>query len=540
MLLRPPRFLAIQVICFAALCVVLLSGFWRYSNPHSTNTYSPAPPRTSKKPSPVINGNAFPEDPDPLDDDDAFQKYETALPVTEATKTLAPTSTVISPAELESTESSQSTESTSTSRPSAVSEAEFYNQFAFPKTHDYVQAVMKPESAKEVHMHCPVLESGRYGHLQAPSVAVDPDRVELKYFFALDLTQCVDLLPRLLGSIIQTIRFLGPSSCALSIVEGASQDGTRDVLEALQPELDHLGIRYILTLDENNSREGDRIGILAQLRNMALAPILDPESIPPDAWYMDDPMPPATQDTTVVFLNDVALCPSDILELLHQRVFQSADMTCAMDWTSSEHRDPSFYDAWVARSIQGDTFFEIYESGDWSHSWDLFWNDRATRERYVKHLPFQVFACWNGGVTFSAGPLLGLTGPGYVNDGVLTGRDREEDGAEERRPEEIRPIAFRSSVPDECFMGEPTLFCKDLWYYGYNRIAVIPTVNLEYSEEASKLVRQRKGDVSQLVAQENVEDTKINWQDQPPEKVKCMPNWQWQSWIAWNDSLPLE
>lgn len=33
----------------------------------------------------------------------------------------------------------------------------------------------------------------------------------------------------------------------------------------------------------------------------------------------------------VAFLNDVAFCAKDVLELLHQQVSQQADMTCGMD-----------------------------------------------------------------------------------------------------------------------------------------------------------------------------------------------------------------
>src|SRR2546421_12147992 len=64
-----------------------------------------------------------------------------------------------------------------------------------------------------------------------------PTRSKPKYFFALDLHECAPLLPRLLGSVIETIRFLGPSNCVLSIVEGRSHDGTYEILHSLSPEL---------------------------------------------------------------------------------------------------------------------------------------------------------------------------------------------------------------------------------------------------------------------------------------------------------------
>lgn len=40
-----------------------------------------------------------------------------------------------------------------------------------------------------------------------------------------------------------------------------------------------------------------------------------------------------------------------VVELIHQRDFQEADMTCAMDWYYPGGRDaPSiFYDVWISR-----------------------------------------------------------------------------------------------------------------------------------------------------------------------------------------------
>jgi len=31
---------------------------------------------------------------------------------------------------------------------------------------------------------------------------------------------------------------------------------------------------------------------------------------------------------------------------------------------------------------------------------------------------------------------------------------------------------------NECYMGEPTLFCKDMWHKGFGRIAVVPTFRI--------------------------------------------------------------
>ncbi|KAI0480345.1 glycosyltransferase family 69 protein [Xylariaceae sp. FL0804] len=201
----------------------------------------------------------------------------------------------------------------------------------------------------------------------------------------------------------------------------------------------------------------------------------------------------------------------------------------------------------VSRSLRGDTFFEIYPSGNWGHAWELFWNDKPVLERYVKGLPFQVFACWNGGVTFSAGPLLGIrpqekeAKTHAESEAAAEAGDVTPAGPSGSRwaGNETEKVRFRVSAPDECFMGEPTLLCKDFWYAGYGRIAVVPTVNFQYTDEAGEKLKQVKGYAAQLVAQENVDDTRIEWQDEPPDTVKCMPTWAEQTWVPWNQSLPL-
>lgn len=317
----------------------------------------------------------------------------------------------------------------------------------------------------------------------------------IQYFFALDLWQCLGLLPRLIGSVVDVVKFLGPEQCALSIVEGPSEDGTGEVLAALRPVLDALTTTYYFKSSNFTSSEGDRIARLAALRNMALQPLLDEE----DRY---------DSNTTVVFLNDVAICQEDILELVHQLRFLRADMTCAMDWTYVG-RDPTFYDVWIARGINGDSFFEIPPDGSWNSAWNLFWNDPEAKARLSAHQPFQVFSCWNGAVAFTAEPIVEKT------------------------------ISFRSPNKGlgECAQGEPQLFCKDMWFHGYGKIATVPAVNLEYSDEQAKKINEAKGYTSEWVSRPGHVDEAISWQLGPPEQVKCMPSWKNQFWQAWNESL---
>ena len=353
----------------------------------------------------------------------------------------------------------------------------------------YLDAILDRKSTRLSNLNCPTINDTRYESLRPTDL---PDS-SIRYFFALNLRQNLPLLPRLIGSIVEVIRFLGPQYCAISIVEGHSSDGTKEVLEALRADFEALGIAYSLQSSLIDPSTGDRIGRLAELRNLALQPLHNASSR-------------ANKDTSILFVNDVAACPDDLLELALQRRNLGADMTCAMDW-SHIARDPTFYDVWIARGINGDSFFEIPEDGSWKAATKLFWNADESRARFYKNRPFQVFACWNGAVALGARPFL----------------------------EDLR---FRApnETAGECFQGEPQLLCKDMWFRGCGKIAVVPTVNLEYSVSHGKIIKAAKGFASYLAAHQNLSDDRIEWQP-PPDKVKCMRNWHEQKWVPWNETL---
>ncbi|KAK3683401.1 cryptococcal mannosyltransferase 1-domain-containing protein [Podospora appendiculata] len=358
----------------------------------------------------------------------------------------------------------------------------------------YIQAIMQPNATHLPRLQCPQSDFSRYDYLKRDDGESDSSRIQ--YLIALDLRECLSLLPRLIGSVVETIRFLGPERCALSIIEGNSPDGTGEVLAALRPELDKLTTTYYFQSSDINPKQGNRIEKLAALRNMAVQPLLD-----------DEEAKKYSPSTTVVFLNDVAICAEDILELAHQRRFLGADMTCAMDWTYVG-RDPTFYDVWIARGMTGDSFFEIPASGSWDSAWNLFWNDPGAHARLAAYRPFQVFSCWNGATAFTAAPLL------------------------------HRQIAFRAAREGECMQGEPQLFCKDLWFHGHGKIAVVPSVSLEYSDEKGRQIKLAKGFTSQWATGLGSDEDKIDWRLEPPAQVKCIPSYEHQFFEAWNKTQP--
>ncbi|KAJ9162216.1 Family 69 glycosyltransferase [Coniochaeta hoffmannii] len=415
-------------------------------------------------------------------------------------------------------EADKPTEATADASPSPTATPKPTKEELTAKARTYIPSILDPNNTSIDRMFCPPINTTRYASLK-PSTS---ERKQ-KYFIALNLRKCVDLLPRLLGSLLETINFLGAEHCAVSIVEGNSDDGTIEVLELLKAEFQRMNVVYHLRSTPLDPSAGDRIQKLAALRAMALTPITgvyipdtypEPKSNDPIPSSSAPPTPISLADgATVLFLNDVAACPDDMLELLHQRALQSADMTCAMDWTHPGP-DPLFYDVWVSRALNGDLFFDIPDDPvTWDHAKDLFWNEPVARSRLAAGVPFQVFACWNGAVTFAAEPVV------------------------------KREVWFRAAKEGECFQGEPQLFCKDLWYKGYGKIAVVPSVNLEYTDEAGRRVKKEKGYVGEWIVneqeQKNGTSLKVPWKLEPPEMVKCMPMFDRQDWMPWNESLPL-
>jgi alpha-1,3-mannosyltransferase len=157
-----------------------------------------------------------------------------------------------------------------------------------------------------------------------------------------------------------------------------------------------------------------------------------------------------------------------------------------------------------------DSFFNIPEDGNWNSAWNLFWNDPKAQELLYAHKPFQVFSCWNGATAFTAQPIL------------------------------EQKVRFRGPIKNECYQGEPKLFCKDMWHWGHGEIAVVPTINLEYSDSAARKIKALRGYVSDWVNKGGDDDDPsllIEWETSPPPLVKCMPSYSDQSWPAWDEAL---
>ncbi|KAJ5825692.1 hypothetical protein N7474_002830 [Penicillium riverlandense] len=341
-------------------------------------------------------------------------------------------------------------------------------------------------------MSCPSEIGSRYKLLRGEAAHGG----QVRYFFALNLHQSQLVLPRLMSSIIEAMRFLGPEHCAISVVEGRSTDGTDDILRALKPQVEAMGAQFFLEHSSLDPKDGhvNRIEALAELRNAALAPL--------KANYgMKNLAGTYSPDAVVIFINDIAMCPEDILELVYQHVNQDSHMTCAFDWIFN---GTSFYDVWVSRSLVGNLFFEIPHDGSWTYNKDLFFDDPYSRKRYEAFRPLQVYSCWGGMVVLDAAPFVAET------------------------------VKFRASREGECYMGEPTLLAKDLFRHGLGKIMAVPSVNVAYNDDEALGTKAKHGYVADHVNMSRslmANEEFVEWQLAPPPMVKCLPNFNQPSWV---------
>ncbi|KAJ5758917.1 hypothetical protein N7520_006073 [Penicillium odoratum] len=347
---------------------------------------------------------------------------------------------------------------------------------------------------------CPGDIGDRYQNLRDTE-----DSNQVRYFFALNLYGAVDALPRLMSSILETVKHLGPSHCAISIVDDGSEDGTWEVLEALTPWLDDLGVQYFLTTSgQSSSLDNGGQKSLADLRNQVLRP-LKAKGVEPRALASA-----YSPDAVVIFLDNVVVCPEDILELVFQHVNQGAQMTCAFDWILD---GSVFYDVWESRSLTGNTFFEIAlaSNGTLIRSDDMFFDDQDSKRRYDMFQPLQVYSCWGGMATLNA--------VSFAED-TIRFRPAEQSDA-------------------DCYTGEPMLLAKDLFNQDLGKILAVPSVNVAYSDNEATKTKQTRGYVRDRVNASKPtldEEEMVQWQQAPPDMIKCLAQSDQLAWTEWTQS----
>lgn len=213
-------------------------------------------------------------------------------------------------------------------------------------------------------------------------------RSDLNYFVAINLINSEEVLPTIINTLLDVITSLGSARFHVSIYENGSQDSTISQLYLFSKLLDILKVGYTIVSDEESEGqvEGGRINKLAKIRNRALVNLFE--------------SPSGTYDR-LIFLNDIILCPSDMLELMLEQEVQEADLSCAMDYKELTIKEfapdypQMFYDTWVGRDMQGQHFYKIEKGGNWAlPSTPLQYS--PSRYRFENLLPIQVYSCFNG------------------------------------------------------------------------------------------------------------------------------------------------
>lgn len=236
-----------------------------------------------------------------------------------------------------------------------------------------------------------------------------------------------------------------------------------------------------------------RIEFLADVRNELIAPLRSLR----------------TRYDFVVFANDVFFTADDVIKLIEV----DGDVVCGMDFTSlgassdlyklvatstkssprGKNNDiqsgnsfsreqrvspnlPVFYDAWVARTLEGLPFRNLppYVSENEENvaklravaqrepifcDWFAEANFVPLSNETTRHEVQPVQCCWNGLLAVRAEPF-------------------------------YRGLTFRSNLPSECLAASESHMCTDLWNMGYRRVAVHNGVRLSYDEAVRKTLEQ--------------------------------------------------
>jgi hypothetical protein len=200
--------------------------------------------------------------------------------------------------------------------------------------------------------------------------------------FAINLHNSEKIIPAQAIALLEAIVYLLQSNKVyVSIYENGSEDKTRALLSDVGAALQAIGVDGVWIHSSNMLSDfgrHDRIVMLSEIRNLALAPLVPYASSEESSG-------------TLLVMNDVLTCSSDILELVHQQRFQHADMAFGTDWISSDRRirpgepgylnddDPKyipdnpphtrvslFYDTWVGRGISGNGIYDFARPGGYS------------------------------------------------------------------------------------------------------------------------------------------------------------------------------
>ncbi|KAF2876930.1 cryptococcal mannosyltransferase 1-domain-containing protein [Massariosphaeria phaeospora] len=199
------------------------------------------------------------------------------------------------------------------------------------------------------------------------------------------------------SALLALVQELGVANVFVTIYESGSWDDTKGALGELDGALGELDVKRNVTLsyvtheDEIKKKPAEtgwietpggktelrRIPFLADLRNQGLQPLMDMHS-------------QGQEFDMILFLNDVAFSPEDVLRLLDTNHGEYA-AACSLDFS----KPPAYYDTFALRDSDGhETVMQ---------TWPYF-RSHASRYAAERFQPVPVKSCWNGMVAMPAGP----------------------------------------------------------------------------------------------------------------------------------------
>jgi hypothetical protein len=191
------------------------------------------------------------------------------------------------------------------------------------------------------------------------------------------------------AALVALVQELGVENVFVSIYESGSYDISKEVLRELDAQLEGLGVRKEIVLDEVShadeiarqpSEQGwittpdgetrmRRIPFLATVRNHVFGPL---ERLTEEGKEFD----------AILFLNDVVFSTEDVLRLLDTNGGEYA-AACSLDFA----KPPAFYDTFALRDSSGHEAI--------MPTWPYF-RSYVSRHAAEKFLPVPVASCWNG------------------------------------------------------------------------------------------------------------------------------------------------
>jgi Cryptococcal mannosyltransferase 1 len=259
-----------------------------------------------------------------------------------------------------------------------------------------------------------------------------------------------DIASNFIVQLWELVSYFGRENVFVSVYENGSNDETKIFLGLLNVLLKHVKVEHEIILgNETKPAHVHRIEYLSRVRNRAIAPLKQL----------------GQQIFRVIFMNDIIFCADDVKELLYQSLLQKADITCGLDYDTTNDT-LGFYDTWVARDVRGRLFDKEPLDNFTHHIMSNYMLQRGT--------PFQVGCCWNGAAVMNPAPFLSP-------HSIEFKRRISKDLPPSHPMRNYLMSKFKGvKLYDECSSSEINTLCKDFQNAGFSKVIIVPRVRVAY------------------------------------------------------------